>query len=516
MSTQSGGVQRRSVTPLDAANSLQEEDGAAQRQGDTPFSQAHPRPEASYLRQADSNSGAAFARALTMALDSSHRNGTSTPMRMPAWNLFLGERRTAASELQPLPARLTGVLSNYEMQCLLGAYVEKVHSCYNFVPLSIVQHSLVTLWDKGEGPAAEEAVLCLIGALASLFSGGTDFHLELTLVNMGKKRLDPATADRPSLESAVAWLLLTVYLRLTALPEEAWLASCTTLHIIDAAGLHNTSDRASALVAPGSCAADPHTRRRIIGLAQHLNVWMSYDLGRTRVALHGLHSADGVTSEQHGLDYTEELLGLLPYTHTLDPANSTSSDGLSSALADVLARTHTRPPSILAQCNVMLCIHRRLHALSHSFTSKAMDGVLGLIQRALQAVRECLSSGLPWHQVSNIPFQAICTLLALDNPQSFALLSDALACLDSVNEVYQTAATREAVTAAHALLQLHRKRREADLKRHDEMLKLYPAAGVSSREPLTNVPEPDILDSWWLNEFIADANLDFDQPLDLG
>lgn len=527
LTTQDDGRSRFSETSMEPLDTPQTVNVPVSRQSDTqqsdslvpetqtPLPRPNPRSEAAYLRQADSNPGAAFARALTLALDPSHHEGTSSPMRMPAWNLFLGERRSCESAIQPLPAGLTAILTKHEMQRLLAIYVDKVHPCYNFVPLSLVQHSVVAAWEQQQCSAAEEAVLCVVGALASLFLGTTVLRTELTLEALAKKRLDPATADRLSLQSAVAWLLLTVYLRLTALPEEAWLASCTTLHVIDAAGLHSAFGQAHNSASVATDDPDDHTKRRIIGVAQHLNVWMSYDLGRSRVALHGMKSADGVDSEQHDSDYTEELLGLLPYTHTLDPANSTSYGTLSIALADVLARNHTQPPSILAQCNVMLCIHRRLHALSHPFPAKLIANVLDLIRRAMQAVRECLAIGLPWHQVSNMPFQAICTLLALDNPQSFALLSDALSCLGSVNDVYQTAATREAVTAAHALLQLHRKRREADLRRHDEMLKLYPVSGTSSGEPLTHTLEPDIMDSWWLNEFIADANFDLGQSFDL-
>merc|ERR1711879_1136236 len=51
----------------------------------------------------ESNSGAAFARLLTITLDPTDQS--STPLRMLAWNLYLGERRAVAP---PLPlARLT-------------------------------------------------------------------------------------------------------------------------------------------------------------------------------------------------------------------------------------------------------------------------------------------------------------------------------------------------------------------------------------------------------------------------
>ncbi|OBT94406.1 hypothetical protein VE01_07755 [Pseudogymnoascus verrucosus] len=468
------------------------------QQGQEQQAQEHQDPDG-YLRSAESNSGAAFARLLTITLESSDRS--VSPMRMLAWNLFLGERQTAGPVHQEtLPA----VLSELEMRHLATVYFEKVHPCYGFIGKDMLLRSISSTWDGQGSSSAEDALLCGVVALACLFSSTQDLAAELSLVALAKRLLDPSTADPPSLHSATAWLLRTVYLRLTAKPEEAWLASCTTLHIIDAAGLMSRADHGSAFSLPQD-PRDVHLRRRVFGVAQHLNTWMSYDLGRNRVLV---PNADTVPPSAQPGEYTTELLDLLPYSQDLDPANGLSMGSLVAALVEVLDRTHTEPPSVLAQCNLMLCIHRRLHSSKLEVPDDVMNKVLGLIKNSIQAVRSSVAAGLPWHHVANIPFQAICTLLVIDTVQSFALLNESLACVIAVNDAYQTEATREAATAACTLLQLHQKRREADIKKHSDMLSMYPSVDFPLRDshggPLNGY---DLQNSWWFSEFVAHSDL---------
>jgi hypothetical protein len=449
-------------------------------------------------RPVESNSGAAFARLLTMTLDPSNQG--SPPLRMLAWNLYLGERRVAATVR---PARLNGILSEAEMQRLAAIYLDKVHPCYGFVDRDMLHKSIAYAWRGPSLASAQHALLCGVAALAYLFSGAQELAVELSLVELTKDLLDPATADPPDAYSATAWLLRTVYLRLTAKPEEAWLASCTTLHIIDAAGLNGDLGRSNAFSAARNLQA-LHIGQRIFGVAQHLNMWMSYDLGRCRVILQNF--GDAPLSVQPG-EYTTELLDLLPYSEDLDPEHGATVESLTAALAEVLDRTHSQPPSVLAQCNLMLCIHRRLHASRSTLTEEVMNGVLNLIKRSIQAVRSSIATALPWHHVANIPFQVVCTLLVIDTAPSFALLADSLGCLEAVNDAYQTAATREAVTAAYTLLQLHQKRREDEVKKQSEMLSLYPAVHSSSAVGSGDLlSESTLLDSWWFNEFVADLD----------
>ncbi|KAK5731541.1 hypothetical protein LTS12_027253 [Elasticomyces elasticus] len=131
----------------------------------------------------------------------------------------------------------------------------------------------------------------------------------------------------------------------------------------------------------------------------------------------------------------------------------------------------------------MLYIYRRLHVSKAPIPEDLLNSVIALIGRSIEAARSSMAAGLPWYHVAKIPFQAL------------------------FNDTYQTGATWEAVTAAYALVQLHRKRREAEVQKLSELLNLYPIMahlGDNGADPMENFAW---LDTCWYNEFLADANL---------
>jgi hypothetical protein len=453
-----------------------------------------------YLRSVESNSGAAFVRLLTMTLECS--SSSVSPMRMLAWNLFLGERHTTAPTY---PESLTAILPESEMQALANVYFEKFHPCYGFVKKDSLFRSISQAWNTPGRSDPRDAMLCGVAALASVFSNSQDLATEQDLVALAKRLLDPSTAGPPSRLLATAWLLRTVYLRLTAKPEEAWMASCTTLHVIDAVVLVSRIGDGGVSASVQEPHDVPDIQTNLCGVAQHLNIWLSYDLGRSRVVLPSLDAFP--LFEKIG-EFTAELLGLLPYSEVLDPANKLGPEDLLATLPEVLDRVHTEPPSILAQCNLMLCIYRRLHSARTEIPEGIMREVFGLMQKSVRAVHSAIVRELPWHHVANIPFQLLCILLAIDTTQSFGLLNEVLTCIIAVNEAYPTEATREAVAAARTLLQLHRKRRENELQNHTTMLSLYPMIeNELSRTQDLSLDGDALQESWWFNEFMAHPDI---------
>lgn len=454
-----------------------------------------------HLRPVQVNSGAAFVGLLTTTLES---NPSISAMRMLAWNLFLGERE---SNTLLSPGSITDILTEVGMQNLAAVYFAKFHRCYGFVDRTMLADSIAGVWAGHLKSHLHVAVLCGVAAIGSLFSDSTELLSEQQLVALAKRLLDPSTAGPPNSLLSAAWVLRTVYLRLTAKPEEAWQASCTTLHVIDATDFTSTG-RSTDTHLLGLNHENEASWKSLVGVAQHVNIWLSYDLGRNRVVLAHPYASPIPVRED---EYTSELLGLLPYSEVLDPANKLSSESLLLTLVEVLDRNHTEPPSVLGQCNLVLCIYRRLHSTSQYLSDGLKDKFFRQMRKSIQAVHSAIAQGLPWHHVANIPFQILCILLYIDTAQSFAILGEAQSCVVAVNNAYQTEATREAATAAHTLVQLHRRRREAEIKTHTDMLHLYPVMDLHAQDFQDDLLCGDALqDSWWFNQFIAHA--DFSGP----
>ncbi|KAL5445422.1 hypothetical protein PMIN07_010109 [Paraphaeosphaeria minitans] len=385
---------------------------------------------------------------------------------MLGWNVFLGQRQVSTN----MPLRsITDIVTQAEMEDIVAVYFEKIDPCYGFVDRELVDQTMQQLWVSGSSLSIPEAVICGIAALGCAFSSLQSLETETSLFVLAKLLLDLAAEDI-TYDTATAWVLQTPFRR---------------------AGRPST----------------PDMNRRILGVARHLNVWLSFDLGRTRVTLQNMST---VPASPRPKDYTAELLGLLFYTENLDPTKSISGPELIQAISEILNRIHTQPPSILAQCNLTLCLFRRLYTLRWHVQDDILDKVVQLIEKAIQGVHTLLEAGSPWHHMANVPFQSVCTLLAADTTKSFSLLGPTVSCLSRVSETYQTKATRDAYTAARALISMHQKRKEANVVRQSEMLKLYPIGALTENDTNGHFSVDQaqtFADLPWFNEFFTDIEI---------
>jgi len=449
------------------------------------------------LRSVEANSGSAFLRRLALRLDPKN----APRMHTFAWNAFLGARQmTSAPVVQPV----TDILSQGEMGRLASVYFSKIDPVYGFVDRQQVEELIVRRWTTSTVNKTEEAVLCGIASLGYLFSQVEPTRAELNLVESARATLERAMSDNPSATSITAWLFRAIYLRVAGTHHAAWMASCIVVHMLEAAGLHCEPTSESVLAIPAE-QVDPETRRRLMAVAQHLNIWMSFDMGRSRVSLY--NESMMVPAAREG-DKTGELMELLPYSAELDPQKTPEAADLISALSAVMERTHTSPPSILAQCNLALCLCRRLQSTNVSFTGAMMDKILSLTAKGISAAQDILNARSPWHHMANVPFQIVCVLLAFDSLSSIAQLKDAMQCLSNVAAIYKTDATREALTTASLLILLHQRWKEKGASELDKLTKLFPvfASDAITDEPLSWRPE----DTSWLDSIAGEFyNLDY-------
>ena len=460
------------------------------------------------LQPLEANSGAAFVRKLALALDPAN----APRSHLFAWNLFLGARM---SDYCPRVRPIVDIISRATMESLATIYLDAVDPCYGFIDHDVVRQRTQSRWNPYSGGDLYDAVLCGIAALGFLFSRTLVESAELDLIETAKHILEQSSDTQPGIDIVTGWVLRVAYLRMTASPHTAWMASCAMMHTIEASGIHCAQ---TSRAIPGLPEQDvaPDLWRRVFGIARHLNVWISFDLGRSRVILP--HTQSAMPSARPG-DYTIELLNLLPTTESLDTEKDLNLLGLRTQLRDVLKQEHTEPPSVLAQCNLALLLLRRLRALDYNLSGSLLDEVLGLTSRAIHSAQAMLNSGNPWHHVANVPFQILCILLAIDTPSSITQLADAVKTLSNVAQIYDTNAAKEALNTACLLVRLHQKRKETDAKSLAEISRIYsPSRFVETQiagGSYENGAELNVLsEPSWLDELMTDIpNL---QGLDVG
>lgn len=467
-------------------------------------------------RSLAANSGFRFLRQLVRDI-----NPVDAPkVQLTAWNV--GSRFPSGTVYISQAVMVTELISQEQMVTLANVYFDKIDPCYSFIERGHLFQTIQARWTLTQMPRAVDAMLCGVAACGSYFSKIHGVPVEPQLVGLAKSILDESNDIRAvDTNILIAWVCRTCYLRWTSDLQAAWLSSCNTMHNLELAGLHRNNPREDGTngTRSPSSGPTPHTRRRLFGVAQHLNTWISYDFGLTRVSLHPpVLASDPLPSGQ----YTDKLLALLPASVGLDPNETQDDETLRSALEHVISKRDTQPPLIMAQTNYALCILRRLSSLNNLRHSgdRTLDASLRFLSKALAAARQMIVDDTPWHHLANVPFQILCLLLAIDTPASLRMLNDAMQTLLSVAAAYDTQTLRDATNTAHLLLSLHRKRRVDDLALLDNILGTSGARSnsVTSSEPVDpdDWPVPNDTEIAWIHDLMSEIpSLQHLQDVDL-
>ncbi|CAM1508825.1 Fc.00g025640.m01.CDS01 [Cosmosporella sp. VM-42] len=415
-----------------------------------------------HLQSLEANSGAAFVGKLALKLDP----GNAPQLRLFAWNT--GER--LAGCLPGTPRPITSILSQTGMISLARVYFEKVAVAYEFIDRDDFFTRLDKRWTNQTAIESYDQVLCGVAALGLHFSEPSPPSFEPDLVESARNLLEHGSLSTPpSIHTVTGWVLRVAYLRMTSLPHTTWLASCSLMHVAEAAKIHQEAPQ-RIIFDESQEAIDLDIRRRLWGMAQHLNIWVSFDLGRTKITL-PTASTKPVTKKPDNV--TSQLLGMIPLTESLDPNKTRSVQDLESDLARLLDEVHEEPPVVMAQINLLLCLYRRLRAQKSNMINRHMNRILELATKGLRAAQRMVAQASPWHHAANIPFQVVCLLLAIDNQPSLPLLHDALSVLRQVRDTWNSAAMREAYDTAYLFIFLHQRRKEEHARALRDILSIH-------------------------------------------
>lgn len=457
------------------------------------------------VQRLEANSGAAFVRKLGLKVD---------PAKAPKLNLFgwnVGARQLSSHLVNDPALSVVEITSLDHMRSLALVYFDKVDPCYGFIDRESFFQQLEARWQSNLTTTnLYDSIICGVAALGCVFSQRNATITELHLVQTARTVLETfQLSGSPPIDLLTSWVLRTIYLRITSSPHATWIASSTLMHLVEASGLYPEPPQDSIL--PPRIQCDPEIQRRIVGVAHHLNVWTSFDLGLSRVSFQ--KNDPPLPPSPRSGDYTGEVLGLLPVSVSLDPGRSKDETDLPSTLSQLLDGTHTQPPSVLAQCNLTLCILRRIHTQNLDISSKLAERVLALLKKGLDCARKMVLECSPWHQTANVPFNIICVLLVLDTRASLALLPEAMKTLGLVASTYDTETMREAYSTAGLLVLLHQQRRKDDIAVFGEALNAHQERQIE----LPSQQDPSAEEFSWLGALVADIpglqRVDLDQFL---
>lgn len=461
-----------------------------------------------HLNSVEANSGAAFARKLGLKIDPK----LAPKLNMFAWNLGLRHQSQLPSiSLSSVGATLSivDIIPLDEMKFLTAVYFEKIDPYYPFLDRKEISHRITETWVPSTSVAPVpftpyEGILCGVAALGSLFSRRESNNTENQLLETARAILESHLCfHAPSIDLITAWVLRVSYLRIAGIPHLAWIASCTLMHLMEASGLHMELP-ANSILAQNSDDISLETRRKLFGIARHFNLWFSFELGRTRVTFPTATTKLPEPSDNGNKD----IFSFLALSESLDPEQSQDIPALEQVLLEIMNIDDLQPPMILTQCNLMLCVNRRLQSLNVTIAGGMFDKFLGVARQGLRVSQEMVLSHCPWHTVANVPFQIVCALLSIDNHASISLLPGALKVLQEVTISYDTEVMREARNTAFSLVRFQQRRKEQEAKLLNDIVQTaLPEGDSSGIQPSDTLTEPNLVDQsngFWLDSSILD------------
>jgi hypothetical protein len=168
--------------------------------------------------------------------------------------------------------------------------------------------------------------------------------------------------------------------------------------------------------------------------------------------------------------WSKDLIAICRVSEFLSPSKFRDTTELQTQLRAACDLRPRHPMSRLVQCNIALCIYRRLRVLGHRIPPDLIERLLESVDKAIDTTEELLHIGSPWWHVANVPFQAVYALLAIDTQESCGRLKSCLRTVKSVGEKYGTTPAREAFLASRILVTIRRNRKKEKISLLDNTL----------------------------------------------
>ncbi|MCJ1297875.1 hypothetical protein MMC08_000663 [Hypocenomyce scalaris] len=371
------------------------------------------------------------------------------------WNLSL--RQEPRVTVRPAVRRY---LTFQDVSLYGQVYFKVVDPVYHFIDHGRFFDRCAKYW-LSEKPDMEdiEALISGVVALGSFFAT-EPCQVENQLMQHAKEILDTGCAYAPgrlSLDQAAAWVLRTLYLRLTTRPHLSWYASCSAVHVVEAMGLHVDFEAVDLAADSSSALATEFiaSRRCIFECATFLNAIISAEYGRSRVLLQGLK----LSSKDDERNFSKTMSGQL--TQLLVSVEEEAGPHTTMQILQSICDLPDQPPTlVLLKTDIALHLYRKTVNNRHKkFSDVESQVMISIIKTALSVARQFLPDRQPWWNVLSTPFQSLLILIAMDSNESLDLVPDAMSVLTAVYETFKTHLVVEVIKIAKCLIEGLEKRK---------------------------------------------------------
>lgn len=350
--------------------------------------------------------------------------------------------------------------------------------------------------ESGHAAIAFGAVAAGIAALGSFLSPARCPH-ESELVQYAKAILDdPASMRMLSVDHIIAGALRGFYLRATARPNVAWIATCTIMHLCEAIGLHEEENIQKIASVPGATALghDVERLRKVFWISWAGHTMLSYEYDRSAVQFRAVTTEAITPTPGFVSDQFVQIVQMIPSPNSpfsLQSHPATTRDELFERIRALDSLQLHHPFLVLTKTDLIFCFYRRVYQLRAGISDDIIQIVINNGNDATRSAEQLANQGrLFWNVIGSV-FQYACVLLALDTPAASSRIACAFKSLEMLATSANTRLTRETLSMAKHLLSLHlaKKRKEvADLEAVEESCQSV----EMERTPASNANGQDI------------------------
>lgn len=400
--------------------------------------------------------------------------------KLPRLHSFAYHSGIRKEPLCAVDHKLSGRIPWNIARSLIDVYTAIVHPIFGFLDMEHLGTLCEKHWHGQPQDLVFEATVCGVLGIASLFNEELDEETETWTIAHAKDILEDSVISRfPSLEQVAAWILRTIYVRCTGRPHVTWLCSCNIMHLVEATGLHHTSE--FIMQTTGSATPSVETLRtvnRTAEVANSLHVLIAFEYGRSIMPITRQPPDSGDTPKTR--DLTLQFCNLVASISSFNAAEDQMAlrQELLLALGTITDREADHDFLVLTRADLALGIYRRLRFLNPEPQQAQNDRVIAAGTAALPAARRLCSRNQPWWNVVGTVFQFACALLVMDTPASCEKLLETMDTLGTIVGHLNTHLAKEALSTARLLVHasLNKKRKEADIL---ERIVKKPAPGTA-------------------------------------
>ncbi|KAH7141691.1 C6 zinc finger domain protein [Dactylonectria macrodidyma] len=394
--------------------------------------------------------------------------GSHSPSKMHSLAYNFGIRPEEASNAHVL---LGTLISEDDLGFFSGVYFSALAPIGDLLDSRIyAQRCRDYYHGSGSTMIAFGAVAAGVAALGSFLCPTPNRHpREPDLVQYAKAILDdPASMRMLGIDHIVAWAMRVFYLRATSSPNNAWIASCTMMHLCEAVGLHEEENIKKMASVAGAAVVghDADRLRRIFWISWAGHNLLSYEYDRSAVRFRAVTCQAITPTSGSVADQFVQVAQIIPAPNSpfrLECQHPTPREELFERLR-ALGKLHfTHPFLVVTKADLAFCFYRRIYQLKLGISDDIIKLVIDSGNAAVDAAQQLANQGrLFWNVIGSV-FQYACVLLAIDTPAASVHIAAAFKGLESLVKAADTGLTREALSMARHLLSLNTAKKRKEL-----------------------------------------------------